>query len=47
MIDVEYFLKESGWDYVNMKHHIPEVVIYQVRLYIGHAILTNQGDKPW
>lgn len=46
MIDVDKFLKEASWDYVNMEQNLSENVVNQVTLHMNHIFMTHQGDNP-
>ncbi|XP_049406079.1 uncharacterized protein LOC125869665 [Solanum stenotomum] len=41
------FIKETGWKYKEMQHHLPINVIDHVKQHLNHVRQSDEGDKPW
>ncbi|KAH0679665.1 hypothetical protein KY289_020902 [Solanum tuberosum] len=46
-MDIEFFMKEVGWDYDSMYDHLPYHVVEHIRQHMDHIRRTDMGDKPW
>lgn len=47
MKDINIFLNQEGWDFVEMQGIILEGVIEHVQSCMRHVKQTNYADKPW
>lgn len=47
LMDIEFFMKEVGWDYDSMYDHLPYHVVEHIRQHMDHIRQTDMGDKPW
>jgi len=39
-------MKESGWDYDEMKRHLPDHIVEHIKSYMGHVKTSNMSDNP-
>lgn len=47
LIDIEVFLKDTGWDYIEMENHVPVHLVDFIKQHMDCVRQSDGSDKPW